>query len=243
MMKKVLSILVAVVVLFALCACNGSELTKKIDELEKVVQSQTDKITELEEKNKQQSDRVSELEEQNRGQAGKIENLEERVEELELELKMQTSIHSGKFCSLVEAYESGWLTQDDIRNIACFHGGNTVTEGQISDIDTWHEVEFVPTKKESFLSNTAQNNLKEAYAYYLRNNNENYLNLTAESVYFYDYYGTYNNCVVARIFARRDSTGGMIYSVNYPVEEIRLIAVGGIILSYEWPDFVVWKME
>lgn len=246
MKKKVLSILVAVVVLFALCACNGnSDLIKKIEELESTVQSQSDKISELEGENKQQSDKMSELEEQNKQQADKITDLEEKIEELEeqnLELKMQASVHSGEFCDLVTAYGNGWLTQDDIRNIACFHGGNTVIEGQISNIDTWHEVEFVPTKKESFLSEAAKNSVKEAYAYYLRNNDEHYPDITAKSVNFCDYYGTYNNCVVVRIFAVMDNSGGMSYGVGVGIDDIISVGVGGIILHCDWPRFIVWKM-
>ena len=232
MMKKVLSILVAVATLFALCACNGSELSKKIDKLEKVVQSQTDKITELEEKNKQQSDRVSELEEQNRGQAGKIENLEEQVEDLELELSLSLAVYAGESYPIETAYKNGWLTRDDIMHISYFKYG-VVIGGTRDDWDSDHEIEFVPTKKTPELSERTKRAIKVAEANRVRNNGA-YPDATPDNVYIDDYLGVYNGYAVMRM-EYNDGFG-------YPANMIR-IEFDGIILFYSGPQYRVYKLK
>ena len=248
MVKKVFSILVAMVVLFALCACNdNSDLLKKIDELESTVQSQSDKISELEGKNKQQLDKLSELEGKNSEQADKITELEKQIAELEeqskhyadnigevveenIESVIQAFVHSGEFADLETAYENGWLTRDDIMHIGYFSPSHKVVEGTLNGNSTWQEVDFVPTKQIAELGDTAKNAIKEAYNNWLIKHGETregYVDLCR-------YYGVYNNCVVVT----------MIYNTgfDYPAW-VEYIEVGGIILSYSGPSYKVWKLK
>ena len=227
MVKKVLSIVVAVVVLFALCACNGnSDLIKKIDELESTVQSQADKITELEEKNKQQSDRVTELEEQNKQQADKIEDL---IEDLELELSLLLAVYTKNYCPIETAYENGWLTRDDIMHISYFQYG-VVIEGTLDDMSTWQEIEFEPTKKTPKLSERAKKAIRVAEANRYK---DVYPDASPDSVYIYDYLGEYNGYAVMRLD---------YYIGDYPQEGIP-IEFDGIILSYTGPKYRVYKLD
>ena len=231
MAKKVFSILVAMVVLFAIFACNdNSDLLKKIDELESTVQSQSDKISELEGKNKEQTDKLSELEEQLAKKEEQNRQLTDKIEELveqNIESVIQNSVHSGEFTDLEIAYENGWLTRDDIMHIAyyCWHG--KVIEGTLNDKSTWHEVDFVPTKQITELSDTTINAIKEAYKNYYEISSEGYVDLRG-------YYGTYNNCVVITIE----------YNTGFDNPSVMLyIEIDGIILTYSaGPSYMVWKL-
>ena len=95
----------------------------------------------------------------------------------------------GSFYSLDEAYENGWLTQTDLKNIAYyFH-----TQG--GDAERVDET-FTPSPKSpEMLDEDTQNKLRRTYL-------DEVIDMPEGSftrVFLSDYYGTYNACVAVNI--------------------------------------------
>ncbi len=112
----------------------------------------------------------------------------------------------GSFSSLEEAYENGWLTQDDLKNIAYyFHAGNGETEhlGKA----------FVPDPKmPESLDEETQYKIKRTYL----NEVIDMPDGSFDRVVMYDYFGTYNDNVVVCI---SDTYHGYDYVIE-PEHEI-----------------------
>lgn len=95
----------------------------------------------------------------------------------------------GSFYSLDEAYENGWLTQNDLQNIAYYYH---IRYGGREHIDE----SFVPDRKApETLSNATQNKIKRTYL----NKVAEVPDGSLERVEIWQYYGSYNGCVVVAV--------------------------------------------
>ena len=96
----------------------------------------------------------------------------------------------GEFYSLEEAYEKGWISKNDLMNIAYYKNGNKLFE----------EVEnFTPSPKNpETLSEETENAIKETRAYDLRIGQFNFEAISGD-VYIDEYLGTYNGYVVVML--------------------------------------------
>ena len=132
-MKKVLSVLLIVMSLFALVGCGGKteNLQKEVDalkqslaELQATVSTQSEQIGTLQGEKTTQAEKIAELEAAKTAQAETIAALQnsanlsaEEIAALEAQLAEQESIldellPKGAFCSLQTAYANGWLLDD-----------------------------------------------------------------------------------------------------------------------------------
>ena len=95
----------------------------------------------------------------------------------------------GEFYSLDEAYENGWLTQGDLKNIAYYYH---TRYGETEHIDQ----SFVPTPKTpETLSEDIQNKIKRSYL----NEIIDMPNGLFDQVIIYNYFGTYHDNIVLHI--------------------------------------------
>ena len=92
----------------------------------------------------------------------------------------------GEFYSLEEAYEKGWISKNDLINIAYYKNGNKLFE----------EVEnFTPSPKNpETLSEETENAIKETLVYITNQDNSN-TKATKNDFEIFKYYGTYNDVV------------------------------------------------
>lgn len=94
----------------------------------------------------------------------------------------------GGFYSLEEAYENGWLTQDDLKNIAYYY--HDAQEVDVSD-ET-----FAPSPKDpETLSAETEYKIKRTYLNDVIGKEDG----SFEHVFIYGYYGTYDGNVVIAI--------------------------------------------
>ena len=97
----------------------------------------------------------------------------------------------GGFYTLDEAYGNGWLTQDDLKNIAFYYH---TRYGETEHTDKT----FVPTPKmPETLNEDMQNKIKRTYLDEVAMVPDG----TFENIEIYQYYGTYNGCVAIGILS------------------------------------------
>ena len=128
----------------------------------------------------------------------------------------------GKFYTLQEAYEQGFLSENDLKNIAYYNnGGRANNEDKI-------EEDFIPEPlNPKSIPADIQKNIKSDYIYY----NEKLDNKTKDSeVKIDDYYGEYNNCYVVILHG----PFGYLTVVNE-------FSVNGYNYSYTQSEFMVWR--
>lgn len=137
----------------------------------------------------------------------KKDNVQSQVDEAEKELggkSPEEEESAGKFYTLQEAYDNGWLKQEDLMSIAYYHnGGRPHNEEIMSEI--YKPVDKFPKSlskgMDLSIRQTMLNNLNSEYP---SNNFE------LEQIGFYAYYGSYNGVVAIRMFYSENSDGVII---------------------------------
>ena len=112
----------------------------------------------------------------------------------------------GAFFSLQEAYDKGWLTQNDLMSIAYYHSGGRLYNEEIMPED------YSPQPKmPEILSDETQLKIKSTAAKEYR---EEYKITEAEAVGFTinQYCGTYGNCVVVMMRDVYSGTTGEVWT-------------------------------
>ncbi|MCL2798334.1 MAG: hypothetical protein FWD58_09835 [Firmicutes bacterium] len=113
----------------------------------------------------------------------------------------KVEISKGAFYTLQEAYDNGWLTQEDLRSIAYYHNGGEVfivPEGfvyttNIKLHEEMEEIEHLPNPKNpEVLDAETEKQIKLAQVNELRKYN---IRIARKDVSIIGYYGTYGNCV------------------------------------------------
>lgn len=154
----------------------------------------------VDEAQKNYQEHIAEMQEQ-------VDSLKERIDYLEKELE------KGKFFTLAQAYEKGWLTTEDLQIIADYHHGVVPCEESLSDdVASVIKEASIPTIKARF-------NLSEA---------------TTDDVVILKCYGTYNRCVVAIV----DYIHALYAAVDAPID----VEIGGVTFTFQRcaPSVVVW---
>lgn len=70
--------------------------------------------------------------------------------------------NEGKFYSIDEAYESGWITQNDIKEI-CYNKFGEVWIGENEDYKTWVRIEYTPVGIPSHIDKKTESIIKKSY--------------------------------------------------------------------------------
>ena len=128
---------------------------------------------------------------------------------------------AGEFYTLQEAFDNGWLSRGDLRNIAYHRTGDGQRKG------------FKPTPKNpEVLSAETELAIKEAHAANLRESGT--LEAVTDGVTIIAYYGIYNEMIAVLIDA--------IYYAHPSVECFE--TVGNIKFEYDNPNFIrLWKLN
>ncbi|MCL2796938.1 MAG: hypothetical protein FWD58_02640 [Firmicutes bacterium] len=168
-------------------------------------------------------------------------------------------VPKGTFYGLQEAFDRGWLTQNEVRSIAYYHNSNYLGDGMeivyierseepdfsfwllFSNSDGscsgWAEriTDYVPIpKKPEILSEEIEKNLKEVAAYYARLTTPTgvaaYPNPIAENYFVISYYGVYSDCYAVLMGVKSNETSpGGV--------ELTFIAETGFILDFNLSGF------
>ena len=128
----------------------------------------------------------------------------------------------GRFYTLQEACDQGFITENDLKSIAYYNnGGRKNNEDKIAE-------DFAPQPlNPETIPADIQKNIKSDYIYY----NEKLDNKTKDSeVKIDDYYGEYNNCYVAILH------GPFAYFAV-----VNEFSVNGYNYSYTQSEFMVWR--
>ncbi len=130
----------------------------------------------------------------------------------------------GEFITLREAYNSGYVTRDDIMEM-CYHRlgavyelpeGLTLDDIESTDRDNWVEVDYTPRNAElAPLDEQTEQDIKNSY-YAL--NREGFTVLGQQ--YGPDsldvkYYGQFNGCYIVKIYGETFGYPDVIYTVDY----------------------------
>ena len=123
----------------------------------------------------------------------------------------------GELYTLHEAYNNGWLTEDDIKNIAYYYREDVI-DGGLED------EKYLPiSKKPEELNFTVKNKIKKAYVHKY---DANFFTLQINN-----YYGTYNNYVVVHM-------QGLTFTSDILYEDITL---GNVTIRSYAPHLIqVW---
>ena len=198
-MKKLCTIFIAlflgIVMAFGAVGCNAdsSEFQKKIDDL----QSQ---IAELEDKLGERDATIEELNEQIKKQEEKIEQLEKELEEE----KMNGKEPVGSLYTLQEAYDNGWLTQEELLSIAYYHHSQTLGSNSSLTFNTELMGEnFQPIEKSPETLSTLLNNTIRQTVLNDLNNEFDSNSFELKQIYIGAYYGAYNGGVAVIILYSR----------------------------------------
>ena len=138
---------------------------------------------------------------------------------------------AGSFYTLQEAYDNGWLTQEDLMSIAYYNNGGRTDNEEIMSED------YQPAPKTpEVLSESVAKSIKKAWAKRYNGDNTNQAtDITEEMVNISEYYGTYKDCV-AVIADRSDVYYADVYA-PVPVE------IGGVTFIFQLyrPEILVCK--
>ena len=133
---------------------------------------------------------------------------------------------TGKFYTLQEAYDNGFLTQEDLMSIAYFNNGGREYNEDIMD-ENYVPAPMNPTA----LSAETDMAIRQSYwdKYYKENTPTN---RTIDDIGL-GYYGTYNNCVAVKVYF-----GGFV------IEIVRKDYVGGITVFYNCGEKIsIWVKD
>ena len=107
-MKKIISVVLVAIMLFALVGCNGRAMEEKLAELEAKLQEQSSKIDDLEEEKESQAEKITGLENTMANLENGYENLQQAMEDAKL----------VEVYHLNEAYYKGILTTEDLQEMS-----------------------------------------------------------------------------------------------------------------------------
>ena len=142
-------------------------------------------------------------------------------------LEQRYSESVGSMCSLEEAYESGWLMQDDILSVAYYY--NQGTEGN----EALMGENYVPKPIESeALEEERIYQIKRTYLNdILKKPNESFEHVTISR-----FYGIYGDCIVVSIGyvpQESDIFADILVIPDYPI--------GNVIFRYQPINIKVWR--
>jgi hypothetical protein len=132
---------------------------------------------------------------------------------------------AGMFYTLQEAYDEGWLTQDNLRSIAHYQSAGE------------DEPNFTPTPMNpKVLSNEAIEAIKEEYLKGLlaathQDGTLLFPNATISDVYFLAYYGTYGGVIAIKISDEFSGYAGVVVE----------LVVAGVTFTYSGVPVSIWK--
>jgi len=129
-----------------------------------------------------------------------------------------TSI-KGSFYSLQEAYDNGWLTQEDLQSLAYYYNVGSNDES------------FVPKPKNpESLSKETENMIIKTH---LEGIKKDFPTATISDVNIAEYYGVYNDCIAISV---RDN----YYAIDVLVEPEYI--VGGVsFYNFTLPGLQIWR--
>lgn len=128
------------------------------------------------------------------------------------------NFQSGKFYTLSEAYDNGWLSDGDVQNIVYYYAP-----------DDYPDYTPLPKNPET-LSAETELNIKQSY---LNSIKSRYPQATIENIIIPIYYGTYGNCVAVQIY---DNLA--ICHDPLCVEEMK---IGNLVLKFFCPSSIsIW---
>ena len=109
----------------------------------------------------------------------------------------------GKFYTVTEAYENGYLTREQVMSIAYYHNGGNYKNEEIMGED-YKPLSITPKT----LSVQAENSIKQTHLneYY---EGKDYAELSG--IRIDSYYGTYNGCFVVMISDDYSGTAGIVW--------------------------------
>ena len=190
-MKKVISILLVVLMVFALVGCSGTKdlqtevdaLKQSLAELQATVSSQnqtitaqTGKIAELESAKAAQAETIAALQNSAHLSAEEIAALEAQLAEQEAILN--EAIPKGAFCSVQTAYANGWLSKENLNQIATYYNKPSTDNAQYLDAVTLYAI------KQTYIETEVENSPR-----------------TVNDLYLGRFYGKYGKCLVLCLIA------------------------------------------
>lgn len=224
MKKKMISLVMSAVMLFSAisfagCQEDSAELQEKMNALQASLEEKSKEIEELQAQFEEKAEEVKKLEKENQA-------LQNEYQEV---MQGNTKFDSrGKSYSLLEAYQYGLLTLEDIKHISYFRTGAVHTK---KDGLNWEKIEFVSTMEEPVLTRDIEEYLIERYY-------RNYFGLmqetdTAKQDLKVKYYaGKYGNCYVAGLQGNWDIGAGSFE-----------VYVGGIVWNEMSCNYTVFVAE
>lgn len=130
----------------------------------------------------------------------------------------------GKFYTLQEACEQGFLTEEDVKAIAFYHGGREANADKF-------EEDYVPIPKNpEQIPAKIQNDIKSDYIYYFLKESKN---AKESMIKIEEYYGSYNGYYVAVI---GHNVPGTNHHTGIMTKEIM-----GYKFTYDWKGIEVWR--
>ena len=156
----------------------------------------------------------------------KIEELEEQIRERDERIKELEGEKMGAFYSLQDAYDNGWLTQEDLKSIAYYHNG-----GRVYNETIMNETYVPQPKTPEILSTETELKIKRAAAKDYRDN-YNITDAEAEGFTIVEYDGTFGECIA---IMKEDT-----YTGYWGSEEMPNIA--GVIFYYNSSNHItIWR--
>ncbi len=138
----------------------------------------------------------------------------------------------GKLYTLQEAYDSGWLTKDDLMSIAYYHNG-----GREHNEDIMTEDYAPQPKTPEAIDKATEQGIKNAAAWELRNDEiEPIPEAAAEGFTILEYYGSYSGCYV--ILMRNHYE---LFPTDVPREWKTIAEVQFLMVGYS--RLCVWKAK
>ena len=191
-MKRVciifISLFLGIVMVFGIAGCDAgtSELQGKIDDLQSKLEEMNSRLEAMEGEISERNDTIEDLNTQ-------LKQRDEKIEQLEKELAEKSPESAGTFYTVQEAYDNGWLTQEDVMSIAYYHnGGRTHNEEIMSE-------NYEPTPKTPHvLSDETQLKIKNTAIKEFRVKFPNSIfaeDAKADDFTIKEYNGTYGDCI------------------------------------------------
>ncbi|MBR2967301.1 MAG: hypothetical protein IKC35_00805, partial [Clostridia bacterium] len=175
-MKKILSLGLVVIMLFALVACTPKETENKLAELEAKLQEQSSKIDELEEEKDNLLGQITQMQGEIGGLQGEVERLEE---ERENDYNQLCALSSNLY-TLQEAYEKGLITKEDLKAICYFRCGELLVKDENGV--TTKVTDYEPNFELGELDKETKRKIQGVLAYWHRGEDIDGWNGTAEDV-------------------------------------------------------------
>ncbi len=106
----------------------------------------------------------------------------------------------SKLYSLNEAYDLGWITQDNIMEV-CYNRFGEVWIGEDENYDTWVKIEYTPNNSIINLDKKEEEAIKETY---YKLNKSKFFDKQGNSIggindIFVNFFGVYNNAYIVTI--------------------------------------------